>query len=125
MPSALLPAIKKAVDEDTRPGQFLLTGSANIQSLPNVRESLAGRVANIRLRTLSEGEIQGRKPDFLDRAFKQSFRFDWRVYNRDDVLDAAFRGGFPEAMAADELRPLPLVDFTRSPNFESSLLTLF
>ncbi len=99
---ALLPAIKKAVDEDTRPGQFLLTGSANIQSLPNVRESLAGRVANIRLRTLSEGEIQGRKPDFLDRAFKQSFRFDWRVYNRDDVLDAAFRGGFPEAMAADE-----------------------
>lgn len=99
---ALLPAIKKAVDEDTRPGQFLLTGSANIQSLPNVRESLAGRVANIRLRTLSEGEIRGRKPDFLDRAFKQSFRFGWRVYNRDDVLDAAFRGGFPEAMAADE-----------------------
>lgn len=49
---SLLPAIKKAVDENTRPGQYLLTGSANIQSLPMVRESLAGRIANIRLRPL-------------------------------------------------------------------------
>lgn len=28
-----LPAAKKAVDEDTRTGQYLLTGSANTQSL--------------------------------------------------------------------------------------------
>jgi len=41
---SLLSAIKKAVDEDTRPGQYLLTGSTNIQSLPTVRESLAGRI---------------------------------------------------------------------------------
>jgi hypothetical protein len=44
---SLLSAIKKTVDEDTRPGLYLLTGSANIQSLPTVRESLAGRVAKI------------------------------------------------------------------------------
>jgi len=44
---SLLSAIKKAVDEDTRPGQYLLTGSANIQALPTVRESLSGRIAKI------------------------------------------------------------------------------
>jgi len=53
---SLLSAIKKAVDEDTRPGQYLLTGSTNIQSLPTVRESLAGRIAKIRLRPLAQLE---------------------------------------------------------------------
>lgn len=33
---SLLMAIKKNVDEDIRPGQYLLTGSANIQSIPSV-----------------------------------------------------------------------------------------
>src|SRR5689334_7469663 len=32
----LLSAIKLVVDENTSPGQYLLTGSANIQSLPSV-----------------------------------------------------------------------------------------
>lgn len=93
---SLLPAIKKVVDEDNRPGQFLLTGSANIQTLPDVQESLAGRVAKIRLRTLTEGEIQRANPRFLHRCFEQNFTYKWRTYSRDDVLEVAFRGGFPE-----------------------------
>jgi hypothetical protein len=99
---ALLPAIKKAVDEDNRPGQFLLTGSANIQTLSSVQESLAGRVARIRLRTLTEGEILGVPPKFLQRAFDQSFQHGWRAYDRNDVLETAFRGGFPEAITLEE-----------------------
>jgi hypothetical protein len=35
----LLLAIKKSVDEDRRPGRFLLTGSANLMSLPTVTAS--------------------------------------------------------------------------------------
>lgn len=54
----LLPAIKKAADEDNRPGQYLLTGSANIQSLPGAQESLAGRAGRISLRPLAQGEQQ-------------------------------------------------------------------
>jgi len=92
----LLSAVKKVADQDNRPGQFLLTGSANIQSLPTVQESLAGRVGNIRLRPLSQGEIGGRKADFLDRAFTQSFRGKTTHYDRHTVIDMAFRGGFPE-----------------------------
>jgi len=37
----LLMAIKKVVDMDNRPGQYILTGSSNIQSLPGVTESWA------------------------------------------------------------------------------------
>jgi predicted AAA+ superfamily ATPase len=38
----LLLAIKRSVDEDRRPGQFLLTGSANLMAMPKVADSLAG-----------------------------------------------------------------------------------
>jgi hypothetical protein len=41
----LLRAIKKFVDQDRKPGQYLLTGSANIMTLAAVSETLAGRVA--------------------------------------------------------------------------------
>jgi uncharacterized protein len=95
---SLLPAIKKAVDEDTRPGQYLLTGSANIQSLPTVRESLAGRIAKIRLRPLAQGEVKKIAPRFIESAFKQSFSRSYTHYDRDALLEMAFRGGFPEPM---------------------------
>lgn len=101
---SLLSAIKKTVDEDTRPGQFLLTGSANIQSLPGVTESLAGRVKKIRLRPLSEGEIKGTFPTFLEDAFKSSFDRRWEVYNRDAIIEIASRGGFPEAVSLSQTR---------------------
>lgn len=96
---ALLSAIKMVVDEDTRPGQYLLTGSADIQSMPGARESLAGRISKIRLRPLSQGEILGVTPTFLPSAFKQKFKQSDHVYGRDALLKMALRGGFPEALA--------------------------
>ena len=97
----LLLAIKKIVDEDTRPGQYLLTGSSNIQSLPNVKESLAGRVSKIRLRPLTQGEILVKSPNFIDNAFKQYFPFPDKFYDREKIISLAFRGGFPEAIKLD------------------------
>ena len=99
---SLLPAIKKAVDEDTRPGQYLLTGSANIQSLPTVRESLAGRIAKIRLRPLAQGEIGKIAPRFIESAFQQSFSQSHTYHDRDAILEIAFRGGFPEPMTLQD-----------------------
>lgn len=99
----LLSVIKINVDEDTRAGQYVLTGSVNIQSSPGVRESLAGRIRKIRLRTLTQGEILGASPDFLDRAFKRDFRQPGSVYNRKTMLDISFRGGFPEALQLTDL----------------------
>ena len=99
---SLLPAIKMAVDEDTRPGQYLLTGSANIQSLPTVRESLAGRIAKIRLRPLAHGEIGKSKPLFIDAAFEEAFSSRPAHHDRDALLEIALTGGFPEPMTLPE-----------------------
>ncbi len=52
----LLLAIKKSVDEDRKPGRFILTGSANILLLPLVADSLAGFMEIIRLHPLTESE---------------------------------------------------------------------
>ena len=55
----LLLAIKKSIDEDRRPGRFLLTGSANLMALPTVADSLAGRMETLLLLPLSQSEMKG------------------------------------------------------------------
>ncbi|MDR2507163.1 MAG: ATP-binding protein [Candidatus Accumulibacter sp.] len=94
----LLSEIKQAVDKEARPGQFLLTGSANIQSLPGVMESLAGRVSHIRLRALTTGEILGAPPVFLERAFARDFPARAGGFDKAALVSLAFRGGYPEAV---------------------------
>jgi predicted AAA+ superfamily ATPase len=55
----LLLAIKNLVDDDKTPGRFLLTGSANLMTIPKVADSLAGRMEVVRLLPLSQAEILG------------------------------------------------------------------
>ncbi len=45
----LLLEIKKRVDNNKIPGKFLITGSANIELLPKLQESLAGRIVFIEM----------------------------------------------------------------------------
>src|SRR5574337_108982 len=52
----LLSAVKRAVDERRRPGQFLLTGSANLLLMRRVAESLAGRAVYFTLWPMTRGE---------------------------------------------------------------------
>ncbi len=61
----LLTEIKRAVDEDRRPGRFLLTGSANLLLLPRVAESLAGRMEIVHLHPLTESEKERNPGSFL------------------------------------------------------------
>ena len=44
----LILGIKRIVDQNSKPGQFVITGSADYRKLPNATESLAGRAAVIR-----------------------------------------------------------------------------
>lgn len=94
----LITEIKYVVDNNNRPGQYLLTGSADINSLPEVSESMAGRLKNIRLRPLTQGEILRKKPTFLKRAFEANFSKQILGYDKKAIFDLAFRGGFPEAV---------------------------
>ena len=65
----LFPAIKMSVDRDRRPGRYLLTGSANVLLLPQISESLAGRMELINLLPLSQGELHRQRERFLDGVF--------------------------------------------------------
>lgn len=68
----LLLAIKKTVDEDYRPGRFLLTGSANVLTLPRIADSLAGRMETLQMLPLARAEIEGKKPTFPNACTKES-----------------------------------------------------
>ncbi|MDR0646225.1 MAG: AAA family ATPase, partial [Elusimicrobiota bacterium] len=98
----LLPAVKMAVDKSNDKGQFLLTGSADINLLPEVYESLAGRIRNIRLRPLTQGEILLRKPSFLNNVLKLKFPAQIKGYDKREIVKLAFRGGYPEVLTLSE-----------------------
>lgn len=53
----LIPAIKRFVDENDAPGQFLITGSQNISVLNTISESLAGRVGIVTLHPMTGAEM--------------------------------------------------------------------
>lgn len=94
----LLLALKLVIDQDRRPGRFLLTGSANLMALPQIADSLAGRVALHTLLPLSQSERHGRPNDFLQRAQAQDWPLThpaW-VASRDDTVTQVLAGGYPE-----------------------------
>jgi len=93
----LFPAIKMAVDRDKRPGRFLLTGSANIFLLPQLSESLAGRMEILPLQPLSQSEIEDSESGLVEALFSDT---PWLVgtmaVDRADLCRRMIRGGFPE-----------------------------
>ena len=92
----LLRAIKRSVDQDRRPGRFLLTGSANVLTLPTVSESLAGRMEVVTLLPLSRAEIRGRRPAFLRKAFAGTLVRPPEEMIGADLVLAVLTGGYPE-----------------------------
>ncbi|MGY4532710.1 putative AAA+ superfamily ATPase [Pseudomonas sp. TE3786] len=79
-------AIKAEVDKDRTPGRFLLTGSANALLLPQIADSLAGRMDALTLWPLAQSEIADRPLSIIDRLFDGDFP-DRCAYQRDDFID--------------------------------------
>lgn len=100
----LLLAIKKTVDEDYRPGRFLLTGSANVLTLPRVADSLAGRMETLQMLPLSRAEIEDRTPSFLERLFDGNLQSQPKAVIGDDLVQLVLLGGFPEAITRERER---------------------
>jgi predicted AAA+ superfamily ATPase len=103
----LLPAIKLLVDRQRRPGRYLLTGSADVLTLPEVSESLAGRMEVLSLQPLAQGEIAGQTPDLIAALFANAPP-ERRLPALPDTAGDPSRvalaariatGGFPEALA--------------------------
>jgi hypothetical protein len=94
----LLPAIKLSVDQERNPGQFLLTGSANLLLLPRVQESLAGRIEVIHLHPLSELEKHGGEKRLLQELLSGQIKTQISSIAKvvQGVPEAVCRGGYPE-----------------------------
>ena len=58
----LLSYIQGLVDDDDRPGRFIVTGSQNILLMESVSQTLAGRTALLRLYPFSLAELRGQPP---------------------------------------------------------------
>jgi uncharacterized protein len=105
---ALLDAIKHRVDRarsgGARPsGMFLLTGSANVWATLKIAESLTGRAERVQLWPLSQGEIEGRREDLIDRLLAGEVPdvVD-RPVGRAAVAERLVVGGYPEMIARSE-----------------------
>lgn len=98
----LLRAIKKSVDADGRPGRFLLTGSANVLALPQVSESLAGRMEIITLLPLGRSEILSKPPTFLKNALVGEIAKPFEAIVSDDLIRAVLVGGYPEMLRRED-----------------------
>ena len=104
----LFTSIKASVDRNRKPGRFILTGSANVLLLPQLADSLAGRMEIIHLRPLARCEITGEKPAFFDQLFSADFGSDsnQNAYPRlgESLADIICQGGYPAAIARDSAK---------------------
>jgi hypothetical protein len=101
----LMRAIKVAVDRDRRPGRFLLTGSANLLLLPQLSDSLAGRMEVIHLYPLTEAEKELGNGLFLETFLAGKLRSEIRptvTSVSSNLVQRLLQGGFPDACS----RPL-------------------
>jgi predicted AAA+ superfamily ATPase len=91
-------AIKAAVDRDRSPGRFLLTGSADILLLPELADSLAGRMEILTLWPFSQGEIEGQEEGFADALFADELPAlaPSTPQSRNQLIARIVRGGYPE-----------------------------
>ncbi len=112
---ALIRTIKLLVDENRRPGAFMLTGSADLMTLPALADSLAGRAEFITLYpfsrlerhsyTHSQVEAQPAVPDIV----AQLLHSDWQpsqesTLDQGQVQEIVLQGGYPDAITRDPAR---------------------
>lgn len=93
----LLLAIKQRLDSDRSRGQFLLTGSANILTLPTVADALPGRVEYLNLWPLSQGELRDHRETFIEALFAGRFPpVSGAPIGRGAAAAMLATGGYPE-----------------------------
>lgn len=101
----LVPALKRFVDRERRPGMFLITGSQQWQVMHDLAESLAGRVALLELPAFCFQELAGEQgPCWLNEwlaaashdADDATERLQARRTRGYSATQRIWQGGFPE-----------------------------
>lgn len=91
----LLPYIKSLVDEDRKPGRWILTGSQNFALMEGISESLSGRAAILSLLPFSMAETDnlGKKTANFE-SFLKKLELSGSI--KASLSDLILRGGYPE-----------------------------
>ena len=92
-------SLKVAIDRRRTPGRFILTGSANVLFVPNLADSLAGRMGILRLHPLAQCEIERKRPRFIDMLFRAGFRTGIADRLGAGLAERIAAGGDPAALA--------------------------
>ncbi|WP_438866174.1 ATP-binding protein [Paractinoplanes brasiliensis] len=101
----LLLAIKVSVDEDPRPGRYLLTGSSRLFGMIAAPDALPGRMETVELWPFSQGEMDGQPDGFVDAVFASGPELRHRsAVTRADYAARIVRGGLPEAVTREDPR---------------------
>lgn len=85
--------VQTRVDEDDRPGRYILSGSQNFLLLKSVSQSLAGRCAILHLLPFSLSELEGRRPLRIESIGRELP--GKRKTPAAGVIDTLFRGFYP------------------------------
>lgn len=94
----LMLAIKQILDNDRTPGQFLLTGSADLLRARIIADVLPGRVEYVQLWPLSRAEIAGRRGSIVDELLNgDPPRIGGAPKGRAASAEMVLTGGFPDA----------------------------
>lgn len=96
-------AIKAEVGKQRTPGRFLLTGSANVLLLPEMADSLAGRMEILELWPLAQCEIERQPQSLIDALFAGDFADNY-PFERGDFITRLLSGGYPEALSRSSER---------------------
>ena len=99
----VLDAIKARLNRSSRPGQFVLTGSARHESLPRAAQALTGRLQRLQVLPLPQNEIEHAGSGLIESLFHEpdaSARATDSATTRDEYISRVVRGGFPLELAA-------------------------
>jgi len=113
----VLGAVKRAVDDDPRPGRFILTGSVRTDQ-ENEMWPGTGRLIRLRMYGFTERELRpegprNHEPGFLDRLTSNNlagFQPPPQPPDLRDYIDRAVRGGFPAVALASRSDPANWID---------------
>lgn len=94
----LFTTLKAAVDRNRTPGRFLLTGSANVLLLPRLADSLAGRMAVLRLHPFAQVEVERAPAGFLDRLLTGGWAVRRTQRLGPNLAERIVAGGYPPAL---------------------------
>ena len=94
----ILQYIKMHIDSNRVNGDFLLTGSSNVLDHKDCKDTLAGRLCELRLHPLSSKE-KNDKPNenVIEKLLNRDFKLAKKDYS-DEVINHIIDGGYPEIL---------------------------